>query len=123
MNTYVATIRREVAAARARGRKETYALALQQAIVYVGPFKHRERQALFLTIILVLAASPLVWMHYFALLLVPLALERPRISLLWWLPLLMWICPATGRVDSWQEALVWLVTGTVLLSTTVTSRG
>jgi len=32
------------------------------------------------------AASPIVWMHYFLLLLVPLALARPRLSPLWFVP-------------------------------------
>ena len=31
-------------------------------------------------------ASPIVWIHYFLLLLVPLALTRPRLSPLWLLP-------------------------------------
>ena len=34
-----------------------------------------------------LAASPIVWVHYFLLLVVPLALTRPRLSALWFLPL------------------------------------
>jgi Glycosyltransferase family 87/Dolichyl-phosphate-mannose-protein mannosyltransferase len=33
-----------------------------------------------------LAASPIVWVHYFLLLLVPLALTRPRLSPLWFVP-------------------------------------
>jgi len=33
------------------------------------------------------AASPIVWVHYFLLLLVPLVLVRPRLSLLWLVPL------------------------------------
>jgi Glycosyltransferase family 87 len=33
------------------------------------------------------AASPIVWVHYFLLLLVPLVLARPRLSLLWLVPL------------------------------------
>jgi hypothetical protein len=34
-----------------------------------------------------LAASPIVWVHYFLLLLVPVALSRPRLSPVWYLPL------------------------------------
>jgi hypothetical protein len=34
-----------------------------------------------------LAASPIVWVQYFLLLLVPLALSRPRLSPLWFVPL------------------------------------
>jgi alpha-1,2-mannosyltransferase len=37
-----------------------------------------------------LAFSPIVWLHYFALLLVPLAIVRPRLGPLWLLPLAFW---------------------------------
>jgi hypothetical protein len=48
----------------------------------------RDRDVTTLTIALAaaLAASPIVWVHYFLLLLVPLALIRPRLSLLWFVP-------------------------------------
>jgi hypothetical protein len=48
----------------------------------------RERDVVTLTLTLgaALAASPIVWVHYFLLLLVPLALARPRLSLLWFVP-------------------------------------
>jgi hypothetical protein len=49
----------------------------------------RERDVATLTLVLAaaLAASPIVWVHYFLLLLVPLVLTRPRLSALWFLPL------------------------------------
>jgi hypothetical protein len=49
----------------------------------------RERDVATLTLCLAaaLAASPIVWVHYFLLLLVPLALARPRLSWLWFVPL------------------------------------
>jgi Glycosyltransferase family 87 len=49
---------------------------------------YRDRDIATLTIMLAaaLAASPIVWVHYFLLLLVPLALVRPRLSLLWFVP-------------------------------------
>jgi hypothetical protein len=48
----------------------------------------RDRDVAVLTLVLAaaLAASPIVWVHYFLLLLVPLALTRPRLSLLWFVP-------------------------------------
>jgi hypothetical protein len=48
----------------------------------------RDRDVATLTLILAaaFAASPIVWVHYFLLLLVPLALIRPRLSLLWFVP-------------------------------------
>lgn len=96
--------------------------ALAAAIVYVAFVKQRERQALTLTLFLMLAASPLVWVHYFALLLIPMALERPRMSWLWALPVLMWVCPPSWHVHTWQEAVAWLVAGTMLVTLVRTAR-
>lgn len=87
--------------------------ALLAAIVYVAFVKHRERQALTLTVVLMLATSPLVWSHYFALLLIPMALERPRLNWLWALPVLMWDCPPSVHVHSWQVGVAWLLAGTM----------
>jgi hypothetical protein len=47
----------------------------------------RDVAALTLALAAALAASPIVWVHYFLLLLVPLALTRPRLSALWFVPL------------------------------------
>ena len=48
----------------------------------------RDRDVAVLTLALAaaLAASPIVWVHYFLLLLVPLALTQPRLSVLWFVP-------------------------------------
>src|ERR671936_499519 len=51
------------------------------------PNRDRDVATLTLTLAAALAASPIVWVHYFLLLLVPLALTRPRLSLLWFVPL------------------------------------
>jgi alpha-1,2-mannosyltransferase len=95
---------------------------LAAAIIYVGFVRHRERQALVLTIIMMLAASPLLWVHYFALLLIPMALERPRMNWLWALPVLMWVCPPSWHVHIWQEAVAWSIAGTMLVSVLRTAR-
>jgi hypothetical protein len=51
-----------------------------------GPRRHRDVAVLTLALAAGLAASPIVWVHYFLLLLVPLALSRPRLSALWFVP-------------------------------------
>jgi hypothetical protein len=66
-------------------------LALLAAAVWVARDERRaprDRDIATLTITLAaaLAVSPIVWVHYFLLLLVPLALVRPRLSLLWFVP-------------------------------------
>jgi hypothetical protein len=67
------------------------ALALIGAAVWVwrsgrATLRDREAAAFTLALAAALAASPIVWVHYFMLLLVPLALARPRLSLLWFVP-------------------------------------
>lgn len=67
------------------------ALALLAATAVVARDKGREPRerdiaTLTLALAAALAASPIVWVHYFLLLLVPLALLRPRLSLLWFVP-------------------------------------
>jgi alpha-1,2-mannosyltransferase len=43
-----------------------------------------------------LALTPIVWLHYLVLLLVPTAIARPRFSWLWLLPIVLWISPRPG---------------------------
>jgi len=67
------------------------ALALLAAAGWVardGRRSDRDRDVATLTLCLAaaLAASPIVWVHYFLLLLVPLVLTRPRLSPLWLVP-------------------------------------
>jgi hypothetical protein len=72
--------------------------------------------ALALALALSLLATPVLWMHYFALLLVPMALARPRLDVFWFLPLALWICPVNPR--TWQ-AIVALVVNSALVGATI----
>jgi hypothetical protein len=56
-----------------------------------------ERSAFVLALAASLALSPLVWLHYFALLMVAVAVAQPRLGLIWFLPLVMIV--ATGHGD------------------------
>jgi hypothetical protein len=60
--------------------------------------------AFVLTVALLLCASPIVWGHYFALLLVPLALIRPALSPAWACLVPLWACPLTNP-SAWQSDL------------------
>jgi hypothetical protein len=80
------------------------------AVIYLGVVKRRERDAFVLAVLLMLLASPLLWAHYFSLLLIPLALSRPRLSLAWGVGLLMWPMPPRQPVHGWEEALAWGIT-------------
>jgi alpha-1,2-mannosyltransferase len=55
-----------------------------------------------------LVASPQVDLHYFALLLVPLLLMRPRLHWSWLVPLALWLCPAS-EASTWQALLWWVL--------------
>jgi Glycosyltransferase family 87 len=64
------------------------AAALLFAAVSVARTRRGKADAVALTLCIAaaLAASPIVWIHYFLLLLIPLALVQPRFSLLWLVP-------------------------------------
>ena len=52
-------------------------------LAFVAGRQGREATSFSLAVVAALVASPIVWEHYFAFLLIPLALARPRFSLLW----------------------------------------
>lgn len=55
--------------------------------------REQEVRSFTLAVVASLAFSPVVWLHYLALLLAPLGLARPRFSALWLLPILLWVSP------------------------------
>jgi hypothetical protein len=56
-----------------------------------------ETSAFVYAIAAALALSPIVWLHYFALLAVVVALAQPRLGLAWFVPLLMIVTPGHGQ--------------------------
>ena len=56
-----------------------------------------------------LAVSPIVWLHYLVVLLVPMAILRRRFSALWLLPILLWASPRPGYAEGVQTFLPALV--------------
>lgn len=56
-----------------------------------------------------LALSPIVWLHYLVVLLVPMAILRRRFSALWLLPILLWASPRPGYAEGFQTFLPALV--------------
>jgi len=59
----------------------------------LAPRPGGERSAFGLAVLAALLASPMVWPHYYALVFVPIALVAPRLSGLWFLPLLLDVRP------------------------------
>lgn len=55
-----------------------------------------ETSAFILALAAALALSPLVWLHYFALLVVVTSIARPRLGLVWFVPVAMFASTGTG---------------------------
>lgn len=83
------------------------------ACIYAGR-RGDDRAALTLGVAACLLATPVLWVHYFALLLVPVALARPRLSAIWFAPLILWVCPVKSA--PWQIALAFAVNALMVLT-------
>jgi alpha-1,2-mannosyltransferase len=98
------------------------AVVLSMLLFGVAYFAYPDRRELALFTAAIAAAlllSPIVWLHYFLLLAVPLAIAYQRLAWAWFLPLLFWIWPfqETGG-DTWKISvglalLLALVTATL----------
>jgi hypothetical protein len=65
-----------------------------------------ERSAFILALAAALALTPLVWLHYFALLVVCVAVARPRLGLVWFVPLATVVANGSGNPARLQTAAV-----------------
>ena len=61
-----------------------------------------------------LALSPIVWLHFFALLVVPLAIVRPRFCAAWLVPAALIVAPGTGNGGPWRTGFALLVAAATL---------
>lgn len=76
-----------------------------------------DRGAFILAIAAALAFSPIVWLHYFELLLVVVAVARPTLGVAWFVPLAMYVTPGTGHPSPAESAVTLVAAGvTVVLS-------
>jgi hypothetical protein len=99
----------------ARALMMAVAVALLVSVVVVGR-RGAEMRSFVLAIAAALACSPIVWLHYFALLLVPVAIVRPRLGPIWFVPLGMWWFGAgTGNGTTAEAVVVLIVAVTVLV--------
>lgn len=106
------------------GRTLAYALMLGLAaavgaVCVAAGRRGGDRAAFALSIATCLLATPIIWLHYFALLLVPLAIARPRLSPVWFAPLVMLFFPAS-RPRPWEILATLALAGAL---TAVAARG
>ena len=78
--------------------------------------RHDDRRSFALAVVAMIVASPIVWLHSFALLLVPVALLRPRLSVEWLLPATLVAASGTGNGEPWQTGLVLVVAALTVAS-------
>jgi hypothetical protein len=88
---------------------------LALAAIFVAARRNGSEAAFALAIAAAILWSPVVWLHYFALLLVPLAVLNPAFSVAWLLPAILWVCPVGAAPTVWKYALPLVVFTLVLL--------
>jgi hypothetical protein len=80
-----------------------------------------EAGALALALAAGLAIVPILWQHHLLILLVPLAVARPRLSWVWFLFVPGWACFLGGYGELWQQALVLGATAAVVVACTTST--
>lgn len=97
-------------------------LAAVAAIALAARSAEGDRRAFAVAIVASLVATPLLWLHYLLLLFVPIALYRPRLSGLWFLPLALWATPMThSHGVTWRILLALAVLAVVAVRTLATT--
>jgi hypothetical protein len=71
-----------------------------------------------------LVMSPIVWLDYYALLAVPLAIVRPRFGVIWLLPIVTWGIPSAGfGIGDPMHSLRVLLVFSIVLASIVRGEG
>jgi alpha-1,2-mannosyltransferase len=95
------------------------AAVLAGAVAWQAGRHLSERRALAATVAAAIAASPVVWGHYFALAIVCIGLCSPALSLAWFAPLALWLTPGgQAWASGWRIVLALAV-----LAVPLTLRG
>jgi alpha-1,2-mannosyltransferase len=81
------------------------------ALGLVALFRIRdERKSLMVAVVVSLLATPILWMHYLILLVIPVGLARPRLARMWALPIVLWV---TGNPES--NGVLWRITFAIVV--------
>ena len=90
-------------------------LSLLACVIVLARRGEDERTTFSVALVSSLALTPIVWIHYFAFLVVPLALARPRLSPTWALLWVFWLVPMGHYPGVWKNVLVVVLAGAVLV--------
>jgi alpha-1,2-mannosyltransferase len=83
-------------------------LGLLALVVLLGR-RGEERAAFILAIATALSLTPIVWLHYFALLVVVVALAQPRLGIVWFVPFGMVLTPGSGHPTPFETSVTLVV--------------
>ena len=79
-----------------------------------------DRGSFFLALAAALALTPILWLHYLVLLLVPLAIARPYFTPLWLLPVVLWIGQSpmspSGRLNMLPALVIMVIVARLVIS-------
>jgi hypothetical protein len=95
-------------------------IVLVACVAVVARGDDADRRTFSVAVVGALLVTPLLWLHYFCLLFVPIGLYRPRLSALWFLPLAFWVTASTQPqpVGSlWRISLALAIVGFVTAAT------
>jgi hypothetical protein len=88
------------------------------SIVLAARGRDGDRRAFAVAVVASLVTTPILWLHYLLLLFVPIALYRPRLSGLWFLPVLLWVTPTThSHGTTWRIVLALVIVAVVAVRT------
>jgi hypothetical protein len=93
------------------------ALALIGLIAFLASREDGDRRALSAAVVGAVMVSPIVWGHYYVLLALPIALARPRLSALWFVPLVFWGTGAAALGQPHRLAIGLIIPLLVLVGT------
>jgi len=96
-------------------------VALASALFWLAS-RRRDADAFTIAIAAALILSPIVWMHYYVLLMVPIAIARPKLSGLWFVPLLYWFSPRLESEGDLRRLLIGIGVTAAIVGTTILTR-
>jgi alpha-1,2-mannosyltransferase len=119
------TLFRAFGASTALARTEVVALgvALVVLVLVVGLRRGSDHGAFAIALAAALLLSPIVWMHYYVLLVVPIAIAQPRLGALWFVPLLYWGSPELESFGETRRLVVGVGVTLIICLLAATAHG
>jgi hypothetical protein len=100
--------------------------ALTVAAVIFARGREGDRISFVLSLTAGLLLSPIVWLHFFAVLLVPVALAERRLTPIWLLPIVLWVLKTNQSHTSfgsvWRIALPLAITSVLVVASILKFR-